>query len=60
MSESWHDGRPGWMDRLSAPVMGVKDRAEHNRKGMQATLESLRRFAEGPGDDAGPGGAEGP
>jgi hypothetical protein len=46
VTESWTDLRPGWMRPLSAPVMGIRDRAGHNRTGMQATLDALRRAAE--------------
>lgn len=46
VTESWTDLRPGWMRLLSGPVMGITDRAAHNREGMQATLEELRRAAE--------------
>ena len=47
--ESWTDRRPGWMDRLARPVMGIHDRSAHNRAGMEATLAALRRFAESTG-----------
>jgi hypothetical protein len=30
----------------SVPVMGIADRAGHNRRGMQATLAALRAAAE--------------
>jgi uncharacterized protein YndB with AHSA1/START domain len=45
--ESWTDRRPGWMKVLSQPVMGVADRAGHNRTGMEATLAALKAAAEG-------------
>jgi hypothetical protein len=46
VTESWTDKRPGWMKALSGPVMGISDRAEHNRKGMQATLAALKNAVE--------------
>ncbi|MGH8894561.1 MAG: SRPBCC family protein [Actinomycetes bacterium] len=46
VTESWSDRRPAWMRVASVPVMGVADRAAHNRKGMQATLTALRVAAE--------------
>lgn len=49
VTESWVDRRPRWMDRLGVLVMGIPDRAEHNRRGMEATLASLRQFAEAAG-----------
>jgi hypothetical protein len=44
--ETWTDRRPGWMIKASPTVMGVADRAGHNRDGMMATLDRLRRAAE--------------
>ena len=44
--EEWTDRRPAWMKVMSIPVMGVADRAEHNRQGMQHTLERLKATAE--------------
>jgi hypothetical protein len=46
VTESWTDLRPWWMDKGSAPVMGVWDRAEHNRRNMEATLQALKESAE--------------
>jgi uncharacterized protein YndB with AHSA1/START domain len=46
VSESWTDRRPGWMKSLSRPVMGVADRDGHNRRGMEATLATLKAAAE--------------
>jgi hypothetical protein len=34
------------MDKGSMPVMGVWDRAEHNRRNMEATLQALKVNAE--------------
>jgi uncharacterized protein YndB with AHSA1/START domain len=45
VSESWSDKRPPWMVRLSSAIMGISDRAQHNRKTMEATLASLRKYA---------------
>jgi hypothetical protein len=44
--EAWTDRRPSWMKALSVPVMGVRDRADHNRRGMQRTLTAVKRAAE--------------
>lgn len=44
--EEWTDRRPAWMKLGSIPVMGVADRAEHNRLGMQHTLDRLKAAAE--------------
>ena len=46
VTESWLDRRPAWMRMASKPVMGVRDRATHNRAGMAHTLEALSRTAE--------------
>jgi hypothetical protein len=46
VTEIWDDCRPGWMDTLSGVVMGVPDRAAHNRDNMVATLEALKAAAE--------------
>jgi hypothetical protein len=44
--EQWTDLRPGWMDALSKPVMGVSDRAVHNQRNMALTLTALKKAAE--------------
>ncbi|MHB1487350.1 MAG: SRPBCC family protein [Acidimicrobiales bacterium] len=44
--ESWTDQRPGWLSRLDPTVMGIRDRSQHNRETMQATLAQLARYAE--------------
>ena len=44
--EEWTDRRPLWMKIGSGPVMGVADRAAHNRRGMEHTLEKLKVTAE--------------
>jgi hypothetical protein len=46
VTESWTDRRPGSMRLASVPVMGIRDRAGHNRRSMQATLAALKRAAE--------------
>jgi hypothetical protein len=46
VTESWADCRPGWMDKLSKPMMGVPDRPAHNRKNMESTLAALKTAAE--------------
>ncbi|HVU73105.1 MAG TPA: SRPBCC family protein [Mycobacteriales bacterium] len=46
VSETYRDRRPAWMRLGSAPVMGVSDRAEHNTKGMEQTLASVKNAAE--------------
>jgi hypothetical protein len=46
VTETWTDRRPGWTVPVGAVVMGVPDRAEHNRAGMAATLAALRQEAE--------------
>jgi Polyketide cyclase / dehydrase and lipid transport len=46
VTESTEDRR-GFLLRVTAPVtVGVKDRAAHNRKSMQTTLERLKTAAE--------------
>jgi hypothetical protein len=44
--EQWTDRRPGWMNALSGPLMGVPDRAVHNQRNMAATLATLKDAAE--------------
>ena len=46
VTESWTDRRPSWMKLASGPVMGVFDRNEHNRRGMEHTLAALKKAAE--------------
>jgi len=46
--ETWHDRRGAAMRLGSAPVMGIVDRAAHNRRGMVVTLDALARAAESP------------
>jgi uncharacterized protein YndB with AHSA1/START domain len=44
--ESWTEKRPRWLIRLDPKIMGVPDRAEHNRATMEITLERLGRALE--------------
>lgn len=46
VTESWSDRRPGWMRKLSGPVMDIPDRESHNRDGMEKTLQALKNAAE--------------
>jgi hypothetical protein len=45
VTERWTDNRPGWM-RVSSMATGVRDRAAHNRRGMEQTLAKLKVAAE--------------
>ena len=46
VTETWTDQR-GWLAKaLGGPVSGVKERADHNRDGMEATLAALAAAAE--------------
>jgi uncharacterized protein YndB with AHSA1/START domain len=47
VTESWTDHRAGWMAAASGVVVGVRDRAAHNRAGMERTLAALAAAAEG-------------
>ena len=49
VTETWTDRRSGALRLASVPVMGIADRAEHNRRGMAATLAALASAAEGAG-----------
>ena len=44
--ESWSDRRNAAFKLGSVPVMGIADRAAHNRRGMAATLAALKASAE--------------
>ena len=46
VTEAWADRRNGLMKVLSKQVTGVDDRATHNRRGMEQTLERLAAAAE--------------
>jgi hypothetical protein len=44
--ERWTERRPGWLQALSRPLMGVPDRAVHNQRNMALTLTALKAAAE--------------
>ena len=44
--EAWADRRHAGFKVASVPVMGIRDRAAHNRRGMVATLAALKSTAE--------------
>ena len=46
VTESWSDRRHGGLRLAAVPVMGIRDRAGHNRRNMQVTLAALKRAAE--------------
>lgn len=46
VTETWTDRRGGLMKVLSKLATGVEDRTEHNRAGMEQTLERLAAAAE--------------
>ena len=46
VTESWSDRRSSALKVTSVPVMGIRDRAAHNRRSMQATLAALKVAAE--------------
>jgi hypothetical protein len=48
VTESWSDRRVRAMRLASVPVMGIRDRAAHNRRGMQTTLAALKAAAASP------------
>ena len=47
VTEGWDDLRKRLLRLASVPLMGIADRAAHNRRGMQATLTALAAAAEG-------------
>jgi uncharacterized protein YndB with AHSA1/START domain len=47
VTEAWTDRRSGLMRVLSKRVSGVDDRATHNRRGMEQTLDRLAAKAVG-------------
>ena len=51
VAETWTDRRSAALKLASVPVMGIADRAAHNRRGMTTTLAALARVAEGVGPD---------
>lgn len=46
VTERWIDCRAPGFSALSSAVLGVADRAEHNRQNMEATLAALKSSAE--------------
>jgi uncharacterized protein YndB with AHSA1/START domain len=46
VTERWTDRRGAFLRMVSPKVTGVADRAEHNRRGMEQTLERLAAGAE--------------
>jgi uncharacterized protein YndB with AHSA1/START domain len=46
VTETWIDQRGKLVTFMGGPVSGVKDRAAHNRAGMETTLERLAAVAE--------------
>jgi uncharacterized protein YndB with AHSA1/START domain len=48
VTETWTDRRNGLTKALGKPLSGVADRAEHNRSGMEQTLDRLAAVAESP------------
>src|SRR4051794_16999558 len=45
VTERWTDNRPRWM-RATSFITGVRDRAAHNRRGIEETLAKLKVAAE--------------
>lgn len=50
--ETWQDRRPPGMGSVTNFFLGISDRAEHNRAGMQKTLQRLAEAAEAKHDAA--------
>jgi len=48
VTESWTDRRNPVLKLVSGRVTGVADRASHNRRGMEETLQRLAAAAEEP------------
>ena len=46
VTETWDDGRPDEVLEITTQISGVADRATHNRKGMEQTLERLAAAVE--------------
>jgi hypothetical protein len=46
VTHSWVDHRSSFSNRLGKLVSGVADRASHNKKNMEATIEKLAQAAE--------------
>jgi len=47
VTETWIDQRGKFVTVMGGPISGVKDRASHNREGMETTLARLAAVAEG-------------
>ncbi len=47
VTETWSEGRPEEIIAMGEQMSGVADRAEHNRAGMEQTLERLAAAVEG-------------
>jgi uncharacterized protein YndB with AHSA1/START domain len=47
VTEYWEDHRSPFAARISGLLVGISDRATHNRAGMAQTLEKLATAAEG-------------
>ncbi len=45
VTETWTDRRNALAKKASGPASGVHDRAEHNRRGMEQTLQALAAAA---------------
>lgn len=46
VTESWTDGRPGWLTLVGKYLTGVDDRVDHTRHMLETTLDRLRTTAE--------------
>ncbi len=46
VTETWDDGRPAEVIEFTTSISGVADRGEHNRQGMERTLERLAAALE--------------
>ncbi|MGH3451638.1 MAG: SRPBCC family protein [Haloechinothrix sp.] len=46
VTESTWDRRPGWLRTTAPLITGVKDRAAHNQRNIEATLRALKERAE--------------
>jgi len=52
VTEVWIDRRGRIAKALGKPVSGIGERAEHNRAGMEVTLDRLKAAAEAPDEQA--------
>ena len=48
VTEAWTDRRAAWLRVVAVPVMGIPSRPDHNRRGMERTLATLKAAAENP------------